>query len=296
EYLVATCGLTPAQAVKASKWLAHLKSPAKPDAVLSFLAGVGLAKDDIAAGIARHPKLLCYKILGIGLTPSQISRLISIVPNIFVGPSMISRLQFYISSMGSFDMLHCALQRSPYLLAQNLEQVLERVKETVACAAKLGVLRNTGMFKNALWAVYCVGPESVGAKLDLVKATLGCSEAVLALAVRKAPQILRMSQGKLSRTVKFLNVDAGFKLQYILHRPQILGYSLQRRLMPRHYFINILKAKGLVKENIDFYSAVCVSEKGFVQRFIDPHSKTIPGIADAYATACSGKIPRDIKM
>lgn len=38
---------------------------------------------------------------------------------------MISRLQFYISSMGSFDMLHCALQRSPYLLAQNLEQVVK---------------------------------------------------------------------------------------------------------------------------------------------------------------------------
>ncbi|CAL4885458.1 unnamed protein product [Urochloa decumbens] len=336
EYLVATCGLTPAQAIKASKWLGHLKSPANPDAVLSFLAGAGLAKHDIAAGIARYPRLLCYRvdktltprfarILNVGLSPSQISRLISVVPNIFTAPCMISRLQFYLSSLGSFDLLHLALKRSPYLLCQNLEHVvkpnmafllqcgltasdvavyfqrlliskLERVKETVACVEKLGVPRNTGMFKYTLWAVYCVGPESIGAKLDTLKSTLGCSEAELALAVRKAPHILKMSEGKLSRVLKFLKEDVGLKLQYILIRPPILGYSMQRRLMPRHYFINFLKAKGLVKENIDFYNAVCLSEKGFVQRFIAPHSKTIPGLADAYATACAGKIPHDIKM
>ncbi|CAL5019653.1 unnamed protein product [Urochloa decumbens] len=325
EYLVATCGLTPAQAVKASKWLAHLKSPAKPDAVLSFLAGAGLAKHDVAAGIARYPRLLCYRV-DKTLTPrfAQIPRLISVVPNIFTAPCMISRLQFYLSSMGSFDLLHLALKRSPYLLCQNLDLVkpnmafllqcgltasdvavyfqrlliskLERVKETVACVEKLGVPRNTGMFKYTLWAVYCVGPESVGAKLDILKSTLGCSEAELALAVRKAPHILKMSEGKLSRMLKFLKGDVGLKLQYILIRPPILGYSMQRRLMPRHYFINFLKAKGLLKENIDFYNAVCLSEKGFVQRFIAPHSKTIPGLADAFATACAGKIPHDIKM
>jgi len=132
--------------------------------------------------------------------------------------------------------------------------------------------------------------------MDLLKATLGCSEAELALAVRRAPQLLRMSEGKLSRTLKFLKVDVGLNLQYILLRPPILGYSMQRRLIPRHYFINILKAKGLAKENIDFYSAVCMSEKNFFQKFIDAHRETIPGLADAYASACAGKIPHYIKM
>jgi mTERF domain-containing protein len=238
---------------------------------------------------------------------------------------MISRLQFNLSSMGSFDRLHIALKRSPYLLTQNLEQVvkpnmafllqcgltasdfarlshilvskLERVKQMVACAEeKLGAPRNTGMFKRAMCTVESVGPDSIAAKLDLVKATLGCTEAELALAVHKAPHILVISQGNLSRTLKFLNVDAGLKLQYILQRTPILGYSLQRRLMPRHYFISILKAKELVKESIDFYSVVSCSEKTFVQKFIDPHSKTIPGLADAYATACAGKIPHDIEL
>ena len=169
----------------------------------------------------------------------------------------------------------------------------EDVRERVACAEKLGVPRNTGMFKSAMCDVRCVGPNSIGAKMDVMKATLGCSEAELALMVCKSPQILSISEGKLSRTVKFLKVDVGLKLQYILHRPAILGYSMQRRLMPRHYFIKILKAKGLVKENIDFYNTVCLTEKRFVQKFIDPYNKSIAGLADAYATACAGKMPHE---
>jgi mTERF domain-containing protein len=37
DYLVAACGLTRAQALKASKELSHLRSPSNSDAVLSFL-------------------------------------------------------------------------------------------------------------------------------------------------------------------------------------------------------------------------------------------------------------------
>jgi mTERF domain-containing protein len=63
--------------------------------------------------------------------------------------------------------------------------------------------------------------------------------------------------------------------------------------MPRHYFIKILKVKGLVKEDIDFYYIVCLTEKRFVQKFINPYNKSITGLAYAYATACAGKMPHE---
>uniref|UniRef100_A0ACD5TBD5 Uncharacterized protein n=2 Tax=Avena sativa TaxID=4498 RepID=A0ACD5TBD5_AVESA len=56
EYLVQNCGLTRAKATKASLKLSHLKSPAKPDAVLAFLAGLGLSSADVAAVVARDPQ------------------------------------------------------------------------------------------------------------------------------------------------------------------------------------------------------------------------------------------------
>ncbi|KAM3297191.1 hypothetical protein ACQJBY_039190 [Aegilops geniculata] len=58
EYLVATCGLTPAQARKASPKLSHLKSPANPDAVLAFLAGLGLSAADVANAVRKDPVAL----------------------------------------------------------------------------------------------------------------------------------------------------------------------------------------------------------------------------------------------
>ncbi|EMS63737.1 hypothetical protein TRIUR3_25397 [Triticum urartu] len=49
DYLIHTCGLTRPQALKASTKISHLKSPAKPNAVLAFLAGLGLSGADVAA-------------------------------------------------------------------------------------------------------------------------------------------------------------------------------------------------------------------------------------------------------
>lgn len=53
EFLIATCSLTPAQALRSSRYLAHLQSPSKPEAVLAFFADNGLAEADVAAAISR---------------------------------------------------------------------------------------------------------------------------------------------------------------------------------------------------------------------------------------------------
>ncbi|KAM0837642.1 hypothetical protein ACQ4PT_061500 [Festuca glaucescens] len=58
DYLVGTCGLTRDQALKASTKISHIKSPTNPDAVLAFLAGLGLSGADVAALIAKDPLLL----------------------------------------------------------------------------------------------------------------------------------------------------------------------------------------------------------------------------------------------
>ena len=68
DYLVSSCGLTPAQARDVSKYLPHLKSPVKPDAVRAFLAGIGLAEADVATAVVSCPGLLCSKVDGT-LTP-----------------------------------------------------------------------------------------------------------------------------------------------------------------------------------------------------------------------------------
>ncbi|OEL12530.1 hypothetical protein BAE44_0026454 [Dichanthelium oligosanthes] len=338
EFLVTTCGLTPAQALRSSRHLAHLTSPTKPEAVLAFFADNGFTKADVAAAISGDSRILCAKVdktltprlaqlRDMGLLSTQISRLITITPGIFKSRTMIPRLAFYISYLGSFDKVHTALKKSPHLLCQNVELVVkpniaflqqcgltdddiaklfvfvprllilkpEGIKEIVACAhKKLGVPCNSAMFKTALVTTYCINPERIGAKLDFMKKALGCSETELRIAVGKLPSILTLSEVNLVRTVEFLKMEVGLEAKYIVRRPALLSYSIEKRMMPRHYVLKVLRTKGLVKDDIDFYGAVCSAEKEFAVRFIERYKEIVPRLAVHYAAACAGQVPPEI--
>jgi mTERF domain-containing protein len=334
QYLVTTCGLTPEQALRSAKYLAHLKSSSNPDAVLAFFAEIGLHKADVAAAIAMSSRILCLRVdetltprIGmlrdIGLSTPQISRLVTVAPLIFSNPTKISRLPFYLSLLGSYDKVHTALKRNILLLSRNIESVVEpnvaflrhcglsdceiaklllasprmlalepeAVKEIVVCADMLGVPRNSRMFKRILSAIASITPPRVGAKLDFLRKALGCSETEVGIAIGKLPNILCSAEDKLNRSVEFLKMEVGLNAVYIVHRPALLGYDLKKRLMPRYYVLKILKEKGLVKENVDFYGVVSKTEKKFVERFLDPHKESVPGLSDAYAAACAGQVP-----
>ncbi|KAM0870431.1 hypothetical protein ACQ4PT_040003 [Festuca glaucescens] len=92
EFLVDNCGLSRAQAPKAAAKLSHLKSPTNPDAVLAFLAGLGLSSADVSALVAKDPRLLCASVdttlapnvaglTGLGLSHAEIVRLVSLAPD-----------------------------------------------------------------------------------------------------------------------------------------------------------------------------------------------------------------------
>jgi mTERF domain-containing protein len=118
DYLVDTCGLTAAQALKASKNVSHLKSATKPDAVLAILSGVGLSGADLAAVFAAEPRLLCTKAPSValrvaslrhrvGLSDPQIASLLLLPGGAkgFHTCDMAPRLEFWIPFLGSFEML-----------------------------------------------------------------------------------------------------------------------------------------------------------------------------------------------
>ncbi|KAL6911494.1 hypothetical protein ACP4OV_000299 [Aristida adscensionis] len=339
EYLVASCGLTPAQARKASKYLPHLRCPENPEAVLASLAGVGLDKAGVGAAVLICPTLLTCKVdktlaprlarlREIGLSPAEICRLITVVPEIIFSPVKISRLEFYLSFLGSFDKVHSALVMSNYLLRRDLDRIVrpniallqqcgltdddirkrflqtsrvlaadpERLKELVLRADELGVPRNSGMFKQALLALYGIKPERVSAKLDFFKRVLGCSEAEARIVVCKAPDILRKSEDKIAGRVKFLKEVIGLEPSYIAHRAALLGYSIEKRMVPRYYIIKILRAKGLVSQEFSYYYTICMSEKSFVEKFLAPYKESDPGLLDAYAAARKGQVPPELLL
>ncbi|KAJ1258678.1 hypothetical protein BS78_10G094000 [Paspalum vaginatum] len=146
DYLVAACGLTRAQAVKASKKLSHLKSPSRPDAVLAFLSDLGLPRSDIPAVVVVDPPLLCAgvertlaprvaELGGLGLSRPEIARM---VPFFYTSrcSSLHSRVGFWLEVFGSFDKLLQALRMNRAILDIDVESV---AKPNLAFFQKYGI-------------------------------------------------------------------------------------------------------------------------------------------------------------
>lgn len=297
-----------------------------------------MAKADVAAAIASDPRILCCKVdetlrssvgtlRDIGLSPPQISRIISVAPGIVNTPSRIRRLEFYLSFLGSYDEVHKAIMRNRFLLGRDIERVVkpniaflrqcgmkdcdivktfsmagclpsglepERLKEIVACADKFGLPRHSAMFKHVLVSVAVISPEKIDSRLDFLQKAFRCSEAEVRMAVRMFPYILGLSEDKINRSVHFLMMEVGLESNYIVHRPTLVCFSLTKRLVPRHFVLEALRAKGLVERDINFHQVAKQSEKAFIKRFLDPYKESIPGLADAYAAACTGQVPSSV--
>ncbi|KAI4967094.1 transcription termination factor MTERF8, chloroplastic-like [Hordeum vulgare subsp. vulgare] len=180
EYLVDTCGLTRAQAVKASTKLSHLKSPANPDAVLAFLAGLGLPRSAVAAAVAKDPRLLCAgvdrtlasNVVGLttlGLSSSDVALFVSIAGEPFRFKSIVPKLQYYLPLFGSSGNFFRALKKSSHLLTANRDRVVE---------PNAAFLRECGLGACDIAKLCMVVPRILTAKPELLRRMVARAEAL----------------------------------------------------------------------------------------------------------------------
>ncbi|KAM0870432.1 hypothetical protein ACQ4PT_040004 [Festuca glaucescens] len=334
EYLVESCGLTRAQALKASTKLSHVKSPTNPDAVLAFLAGLGLSSADVAALVARDPKFLCTgveKILAsdvaglraLGLSRSEVARLVPLAPYRFRCRSIVSKLHYYLTLFGSAENLLRVLKYADSLLGRDLDRMVkpnvaflrecgidaigisklcltvprilgtkpEHIRAMAVRAEAIGVRCGSGMFRQVLQAVAFFSEEKIDVHVKCLKNTFRWSDAEVGIAVCKFPIMLKMSKDNLQSKSEFLLSEVELEPAYIAHRSSMVGLSLEGRLRPRYYILKYLKENGLVKCSQDYYSTLMFSEKAFVEKFICPHKEAAPCLAEDYAAACRGEMP-----
>jgi mTERF domain-containing protein len=211
EYLVATCGLTRAQALKASAKLSHLKSPANPGAVLAFLDGLGLSNADVAALVAKDPEFLCASVertlapivvglSGHGLSHAEIARLFSLGLSIYRCRSAVSNLPYYLSLFGSTENLVRFLKRSSSLLGSSLEKV---VKPNVAFLRECG-LGDCDISKLCLsspW-LFKMNPERVQAMVERTEELGGHRGSVMFRHALKA--VASLGEKKIAAKMEYL--------------------------------------------------------------------------------------------
>jgi mTERF domain-containing protein, mitochondrial len=328
NYLVASCGLSQAQALQASKRIAHLKPPSRPDAVLAFLAGLGLSRVDVAAAVANDPiwlyadveKTLVPRVaeLGeLGLSREEVARLAFISQTHFRSSSLRRNLEFWIPVFGSVDKLLQALKMNPGLFDMDLEKVAKpnlallrerginvsefsnefmsrivtrstsHLQAAFARVDEFGLDQSADVFPHALATFASLSPEKLAKNIQLL-VKLGWSRDDIALAGRKSPRIMGLTEERIRGNLEFLVGDVGLAIPYVARRPVLLLYSVERRLLPRHCLMNFLKAKGLLNAELGFYYFANMAKEKFKENILKHYEKSIPGLAAAYASSCAG--------
>jgi mTERF domain-containing protein, mitochondrial len=140
-----------------------------------------------------------------------------------------------------------------------------------------------------VWIRDVLSKEDVSKKIELLH-NIGFSPDDALVTVRKAPLVLRLSDEKIRRVMDFLTKDVGLETPYLAQRPALLMYSLEKRLLPRHFLLKVLREKGFLNVELSYYSTAVISEKLFVKKFVLSYKDHVPGLTDDYASMCSERI------
>ncbi|KDP43842.1 hypothetical protein JCGZ_20852 [Jatropha curcas] len=161
----------------------------------------------------------------------------------------------------------------PKLLCHKAEKFHDKIKELI----DMGFCPTKTTFAHALSSMLQFSESNWEHKIEAY-GRCGWSEADVMFAFKKAPEIMTFSEKKIIGCMDFLVTVMDMKPSEIAACPYFLHYSLKKRIIPRGLVIKILK--GALEKNISFYSAVGLTDKCFLERYVEKHKEHIPYLQD----------------
>ncbi|XP_074561618.1 transcription termination factor MTERF15, mitochondrial-like [Curcuma longa] len=322
EYLVDSCGLSAAEASKASLSLSGLKSSEKPDYSLNFLKSQGFTDSHIKRIINICPGIVCTKVepkfrslLDAGFSQSDLVEIITSYPYIlnFNMRSVVPKLEFWDRLFGSRELLVKCLKQNWFFSFSVEKRILPNLKFFMDVC---------GISEEKASQVMRNRPEFLGQKPDSLQilvrradelgvprqspmyprllialygvtkenfeakhklfTSLGWSESDFFTAVRKTPTLLTISQPHIRRKIEFFVKEVGCSPSFITQHPGILLFSLDKRVIPRFQVLELLKSENLWTAKGSLLSYLIPSDKKFMEKFVLPYKEKVPKLVDIY--------------
>ncbi|KAK8982558.1 hypothetical protein V6N11_046478 [Hibiscus sabdariffa] len=140
-------------------------------------------------------------------------------------------------------------------------------KDNVEEVKKMGFNPERFSFVVALDVLGSVRKSTWERKFDVYN-KCGWSEKEILEAFRRFPLALALPEYKIKAVMDFLVNVMGFQASSIAKQPLLLGFSMEKRLVPRGLFVKDLVSMGLLKKELGLRSMFCVSEELFLKRFV----------------------------
>jgi len=298
EFLINKCGLTDAEITKAFRHCnsyLRAKSPSQNmEEVLELLKGCGLTTPaQIRLVVLGNPHIFFHRaernlkpklsFLGTFMKKEDIAKLMSISPDIFNfsegrHKSAISLLQ----NLGiEGEALSELLARQPRLLTTSEEKVIESFKQ----AEDLGFKKGSKMFAIALRSILGLGEENLNRRRQFL-ISLGFSENEVSDLCRKRPSILCQNEEKVKRNVDFVVNIVGLPLADLVKYPNLFGYRVETRMIPRYRVMEALKSMHVQVPKKKEASIFMLTEKRFLENYVYSNSESSSLLLDIYKETC----------
>ncbi|RWW08585.1 hypothetical protein GW17_00027964 [Ensete ventricosum] len=266
---------------------------------------------------ALKPRMRSLQVMG--FSDTEIVLLVSSCPLVLLR-NIQPKLNFLRSLLGSNERLLKACRRNIFLPTASLTRKIEpnlsllrecgisderiaymvvtmpnflvrknkSIKEAIKRVEELGVPRDCGKFPLFLLAVMNMSSCKFDATFATFK-SFGWSQPDIIAVLGKNPCLSKLSTKNISDKMTFLLKEAGCELQYIIHHPEILWRSLEKRLRPRLEVMNFLEQNKLLDRGYSLVYVLALTEKVFINKFLFRYKQKCTALYNSYVAAVQGK-------
>ncbi|KAK1295060.1 hypothetical protein QJS10_CPA16g01099 [Acorus calamus] len=101
-------------------------------------------------------------------------------------------------------------------------------------------------------------------------------------AFRMCPQFMFSSEKKIKRMFEFFVGELGWELPSLSRCPVLIGLNLEKRVIPRCLVLEVLLSKGLIEKDMKWPTALKLTEKQFLERFVNKYEEEAAELMRAY--------------
>ncbi|KAK8511157.1 hypothetical protein V6N13_013574 [Hibiscus sabdariffa] len=140
-------------------------------------------------------------------------------------------------------------------------------KENVAEVKKMGFEPERFNFVSAVFVLCSMSKSTWERKFDVYK-KFGWSKKEILEAFKRYTLLMAASEDKIKAVMDFLVNVMGFRASSVAKLPNVLGLSMEKRIVPRGLFVKDLMSMGLLEKKLGLSLLFRSPEKLFLKRFV----------------------------
>ncbi|CAH8272039.1 unnamed protein product [Arabidopsis lyrata] len=172
----------------------------------------------------------------------------------------------------SLDEVWVVFKKWPFSLKYSEKKIIQTFE----------TLKRVGLREEEVCLMVKRYPECVGTSEEkIVKSVetfleLGFTKDEFVMIIKRHPQCIGLAADSVKKKTEFLVKTMGWPLKVVASTPIVLGFSLEKFVLPRCNVIKALLSKGLIDE-IPAISSVLTSPKlKFLKLFVEKHQDVLP--------------------